>query len=420
MKKKILGVFIIFLLLFNVSETIFASEKTYINLKEPKIALIRLEDVSPWYAIQENGLEVLRKTADYLYSEHVPFHVSVVPIYINPQEHISLDMSDPNSPEMKAFRETILYMATRGGVIGIHGYTHQHGEGISTADFEFGKCNECSTDTYALEHMKSAVETFEKSGIKFYYWETPHYTATPSQYKVFAKYFTLFYEPDFRFRRSKTISVHYDLRSDKKPVYFIPTPQLAIRSKFDVERILFSARSTQFVSFFFHPFRDFKRLYAGHDLIKFDISSSLGYLEALVKNLKEMGFTFKTINELNLLTFNPSEKFYTVNNLYLVFKDKLIFKNSTIYLPLVEILSSLNIKYSFSNGSIQFEVNGNKFKITKGTVFINDKEYTSNNKIPDILIFSSNQPVYVSKDFVSRFIAVIQVNPFNKEVIILD
>jgi hypothetical protein len=39
---------------------------------------------------------------------------------------------------MAEFRETINYMAVMGGVIGIHGYTHQHGDGISTADFEFG------------------------------------------------------------------------------------------------------------------------------------------------------------------------------------------------------------------------------------------------------------------------------------------
>ncbi|BAL80652.1 DUF2334 domain-containing protein [Caldisericum exile] len=420
MKKKIIIIFIILALFLNVCETVFANEKTYPSLTEPKIALIRLEDVSPWYAIQVNGLEVLRKTADYLYDEHVPFHVSVVPIYINPLENIHLDMSDTNNPKMKAFRETILYMASHGGIVGIHGYTHQHDSGVSTSDFEFGKCAECSTDSCAESHIKSAIETFEKSGIKFCYWETPHYTATPSQYKIFAKYFTLFYEPDFQFHWSKTVSVYYNLRDDKKPVYFIPAPQLMVQSKFDVERILFSARSSRFVSFFFHPYENFKRLYGGPNTLKFDISSSLEYLETLITGLKKMGFTFKTINDLNFVTFYPSEKFYTVNNLYLVLKDKLVFKNKTVYLPLVEILSSMNIKYTVSNGSVQFEVNGNKFKITNGMIFTNDKKYTSNNKIPGIVMLAKNQQILISKEFISKFLAVIQVNPFNKVIIILN
>jgi hypothetical protein len=109
------------------------------------------------------------------------------------------------------------------------------------------------------------MEAFNKSGIKYFYWETPHYTAEANQYKIFAKYFTLFYEPDFNFHRAKTIAVYYDLRDDRKPVYFFPAPFLMVTNEANVLRIVNWAKfsNVNFVSFFFHPFTEFYYTYDG-------------------------------------------------------------------------------------------------------------------------------------------------------------
>ncbi|MGC8691383.1 MAG: DUF2334 domain-containing protein, partial [Caldisericum sp.] len=50
-----------------------------------RYALIRIEDVSPWYAMDPQRLQTLYQVADYLYSKHVPFSVSMIPVYVNPK-----------------------------------------------------------------------------------------------------------------------------------------------------------------------------------------------------------------------------------------------------------------------------------------------------------------------------------------------
>jgi len=393
------------------------------TIYQPKIALVRLEDVSPWYAMQGNGLEVLKKVGEFLHSQNVPFHVSVVPIYTDPRRKIYLDMSNPNDPRMAEFRDTIKYMALMGGIIGIHGYTHQHGDGISTADFEFEVDEETSTDAYAEAHITKAIEAFNKSGIKYFYWETPHYTAKANQYKIFAKYFTLFYEPDFNFHRAKTIAVYYDLRSDKKPVYFFPTPFLMVTSGSDVSRILNLAKSsgTNFVSFFFHPFREFYYESDGENKVIFETSRTKNYLETLVEDLKKQGYTFKTINDLKIITFRPNSNVYSMDELYLLDKEKPILKLGTIYLPLKELLSSLDIKTENLKSSLSFESNNQTItlglkdlSVTINGAKISNKEFKGRSPLINV-----ENNLYASIDFISRFLAVVQVNYVKDEIVVI-
>ncbi|MGB9666981.1 MAG: DUF2334 domain-containing protein, partial [Candidatus Cryosericum sp.] len=111
----------------------------------PRIALIRLEDVSPWYALDPKRLEVLRYIADYLALHHVPFQVAMIPVYLNPPAGIRIGIDMPNDPRVQQFIATIHYMISKGGVIGLHGYTHQMGDGISGISAEF------SNDPHTIE-----------------------------------------------------------------------------------------------------------------------------------------------------------------------------------------------------------------------------------------------------------------------------
>jgi uncharacterized protein YdaL len=93
---------------------------------EERNALVRLEDISI-----EDDPQVLRKYADYLYDRKIPFQISLIPIYVNPDDKSEIYLSD--RPE---FVRAIRYMVSKGGAVVMHGVTHQYG-GKSSDDCEF-------------------------------------------------------------------------------------------------------------------------------------------------------------------------------------------------------------------------------------------------------------------------------------------
>ena len=78
-------------------------------------ALVRIEDVS----IDDDPID-LRRVADYLSSQSVPFQIALIPIFKDPAKGIELYLSD--RPQ---FVEALKYMIARGGCVALHGVTHQ-------------------------------------------------------------------------------------------------------------------------------------------------------------------------------------------------------------------------------------------------------------------------------------------------------
>ena len=157
-------------------------------------ALLRLEDVNPTYDPQ-----LLRNTADYLYEERIPFSVSVIPCYTDPQGYYN--QSKPQTIKMTdrpEFIAALKYMIAKGGNVVIHGYTHQYTTvsnpyvGISGSDYEFFRITrDVETDTTLLyqpvdedalewvqERVESAEALFKNATLETSIWETPHYTAS--------------------------------------------------------------------------------------------------------------------------------------------------------------------------------------------------------------------------------------------------
>src|SRR5262249_32768071 len=89
-------------------------------------AILRIEDVSV-----DSDPQQLRKIADLLGDRHVPFIVSLIPIYVNPADKSYIPMH--LRPQFVA---AIRYMMARGGSIVMHGATHQF-QGLSADDAEF-------------------------------------------------------------------------------------------------------------------------------------------------------------------------------------------------------------------------------------------------------------------------------------------
>jgi uncharacterized protein YdaL len=171
-------------------------------------ALVRLEDINPVSDAAE-----LRRDADYLHSQGIPFGFGVSPYYRDPQGH-----EDPphelllhDSPKVVA---AIRYLERKGGVLVEHGYTHQWDggsnpyDGMTGDDVEFYRVTESKggqiddvgplpEDTVAwTEHrVVAANREFAAAGIAPpSIFEFPHYTASVNAYRAVAHRFPVRWE----------------------------------------------------------------------------------------------------------------------------------------------------------------------------------------------------------------------------------
>ncbi|MCD9577569.1 DUF2334 domain-containing protein, partial [Flavobacterium soyae] len=78
------------------------------------------------------GLGKLRAVFDYIASERIPFHVAVIPRRFMLGEDgawTEMGIDDPDPDEVTAqFARLLRDAQESGGVLGMHGYTHQYGE----------------------------------------------------------------------------------------------------------------------------------------------------------------------------------------------------------------------------------------------------------------------------------------------------
>lgn len=285
-----------------------------------KKALLRLEDVSPGAYDTEDKLGKLRAMADYLHQEGVPFHVSLIPFYRDPKKNIEINIGDTASPQVKAFVDTMLYMRSRGGLIGLHGYTHQYQSDVSGAGYEFMEKGTAvfARPEYAGERVKKALELAGKAGIPIDYWETPHYTASPKQYQVLNNYFGLIYDPNPRDKNYKNMSSWESTGLQNQAGVFVPAPLLNVDVEKDVGRILGQLDKNEpgvLASFFFHPFQEYKFMYKmkAPEGYTFYVHETDSYLHRLISGFKERGYAFVTVSDL--VRFVPAQRLAAFNNL---------------------------------------------------------------------------------------------------------
>lgn len=177
-------------------------------------ALVRLEDIDPTY-----DTTTLRNIADWLYSQHVPFSFGVIPEYLDPNGYYN--NGTPQTVKIAkntAFVTTIKYLQSHGGTMVDHGFTHQYGKvanpytGVTGDDFEFFRAHLDGTDqntsnviydgpvaedsaSWAQNRVNQAKKLFTGAGLTApSIWETPHYAASATDYKVFASSFPTKYE----------------------------------------------------------------------------------------------------------------------------------------------------------------------------------------------------------------------------------
>jgi uncharacterized protein YdaL len=282
-----------------------------------KRALVRIEDVSA-----DADPAELRAVADYLYSQNVPFSVTVIPFYLDPNGVYSNGI--PVATHLYQARgvvNALHYMQAHGGTLLMHGYTHQYSNidnpysGVSGDDFEFYLAHINAANTvvfdgpvtedsalWAQGRVTKGLLEFAKAGfLAPTIFTPPHYAASAVDYQVFNTSFAARYDrglyapgwcpngvcgtgtPDYTriygqffpylVRDIYGSVVIPEQLGNVEPVAFNNNPP---RLPAD---ILFSANCNTVIqdgvmSFFYHP-------YLGTT-----------YLQQIVQGLKAMGYTF--------------------------------------------------------------------------------------------------------------------------------
>jgi len=244
-------------------------------------AMVRIEDVHPLTEPQS-----LKKIANFLHHQKVPFHVALSPFYVNPEENLHVSLS-----EKPALISALKHMVRQGGVLVIHGITHQRYL-ETTTDYEFwDPVNDAPVQGQTRAIMRQRVERGLRecwnNGLYPLVWETPHYAAPQEFYSVISRIFSLAMERRQAINKRGTDQyLPYILLSDRYGQTLVPENlgYVPLENP-DPHLILKPADHLKVVrdgvaSFFFHPFVD------------------INALKTIVRGLQKHGFHFTNIASL--------------------------------------------------------------------------------------------------------------------------
>ena len=247
---------------------------------ESHLALVRIEDVNP-----EDEPSNLKKIANFLSKEGIPFQISLIPFFKDPDNQYERTLSE--NPELS---DAIKFAVKKGGTIVLHGSTHQW-RGVTGDDYEFwddiaGKPIPNESSDWIDQRLKDAIEECAKNGIYPLSWETPHYSASKNAYRTISKYFNSFNDRIMSAEISGTQQIFpYPANIKDLGILLIPENLGYVDfQKPEPEKIIESARNMLVVrdgiaSFFFHPFVPIKNL------------------KKIVKEMKKMGWKFISIRD---------------------------------------------------------------------------------------------------------------------------
>ncbi|MBC6981291.1 DUF2334 domain-containing protein [Caulobacter sp. 17J80-11] len=255
-------------------------------------ALVRIEDVGP-----EADPDRLRRIADLLFAEGVPFQVAVYDTYRDPMGRFS--GGRPTSFTLKdrpLVVQALRYMVASGGTLVMHGHTHQtdvrpnpFGE-VSGGDYEFYGATADAGGRMTLDgplpdddesawqaRLDEGLEVWRRAGLaRPRIFTTPHYAASPAAYAAIGSRLPVQYEqvnyfpgeragrPDLR--RPFHQFVPYPVRDIRGAVVVPenlgrPAPDQAAAGGRTVEAVIGSAERNLavrdgFASFYHHWYRD--------------------------------------------------------------------------------------------------------------------------------------------------------------------
>ena len=265
---------------------------------EETTAYLRLEDIMADRGLNgrftHENLTLLRFFGDYLKDRTEAFYIAWIPMYVNPEEGVVNDVSEDLDFYNADFVYTLDRLVTSGGLLGLHGYTHQSGETISAIGIEFGKDADLTREQ-VLERFDKAADICSKLGYTYTFFEFPHYAVTPEQCDLCSEYFDVSYQqlpdadPQGRIE-SVTINDH--------TCRWVPTPADYVYDREDLpgisERLTKSHDNGQVLSLFFHPILDYKfmELDTQGQTMTFSYHEDEGLIAGIVRLVESWGCRF--------------------------------------------------------------------------------------------------------------------------------
>ena len=300
-------------------------------------AMLRLEDVGPGgeYGSLE-GLGKLRAVLEYIQSEGIPYHVAVIPrrAALGPDGAWTERGIDDPSPDavVQGFVRLLQDAQENGGVLGMHGYTHQYGDvwredgghvSGTGSEFKVTGAPETYEAEYAAHRIKSSLAAFERAGLQPAFWESPHYKDTREQEKVFRSFIGIVYQPDlFSLRSLKDLNV-YETRNtygqDTLGSVYVPAPFKYVSDGSSVDRMLEKAKDDGgLASLYFHPFKEFPFLAPaigpdgthetrdGLPVYRYGENASDSYLRRLANGFRHAGYRWMSLHEV--VPYTPAHR----------------------------------------------------------------------------------------------------------------
>ncbi|MCC5425376.1 polysaccharide deacetylase family protein, partial [Clostridium botulinum] len=268
------------------------------NDSKKKPAFVRLEDITSnqRYKTPEE-LEKLRVISDYLYSKNIPFHVAWVPRYLDPKNYIDDDASRDFNIHNANFVYTLDYFIDRGGIIGLHGYTHQSGAEVSIDGIEFDETRN-NDESIIRERVQKAIQCAKVLDIPVGFFESAHYSATNEETKIIEQYFNYMYDPP-KFASMGNIAKR---KSQGRTVTYIPTPLDYVDGVKHADKVIEKINNLDegtLGSFFYHPsiessFIKFKTNKDGSVEYTYEDNTPL---KKIIEAFEQNNYEFKKITE---------------------------------------------------------------------------------------------------------------------------
>ena len=265
---------------------------------EAHTAYLRLEDIKADFGLNgrfthENLLK-LRVLGDYLRDRTDAFYIAWIPLYVDPPHNIVNDISEDLNFYNVDFVYTLDRLIGSGGILGLHGYTHQSGDEVSAAGFEFGEDHKYTMEDL-LDRFVKAEAICAKMNYTYAFFEFPHYAATAFQREVASAYFDVCYQqlPGVStLGRIETVTV------DGHSCRWVPTPADYVYGTDDLpgitERLTQSKDKGQIISLFFHPALDNDAVEVRTEggAMYFSYNEQTGLLAAIICLVDGWGFRF--------------------------------------------------------------------------------------------------------------------------------
>lgn len=300
----------------NETDRIIAFEDVLYDVLAPSTpqrhrALVRLEDVNA-----EDDPNQLLQIAQYLWNQHIPYGVNVIPHYLDPNGYynngVPVSLGLKGVPQLV---QVLTWITAHGGTLIDEGYTHQYSNvanpysGVSGDDAEFYLAHVDSANnvvwdgpipqdsaSWAQGRLASAAAEFKGARLAFpSLWVTPHYFASDVDYSVISAAYHARYERSLYFSGYLSGSVdhaQYIGEFFPYPVRDVYGGEVIPENLGDYEPVPLNNHPTRFPADIVNAAKLNLAVRDGFASFFYDPTYGLGPLQQTIQGIQGLGYTF--------------------------------------------------------------------------------------------------------------------------------